>query len=293
MSRVPETLGVALRTWRERLVPADVGMVTTADRRTSGLRREELAALANISVDYVTRLEQGRARPSPAVLSALTRSLLLSADERDHLFGLAGHAAPSPALISDYVPVGVQRLLVRLGDVPIAVFSADWTLISFSPLWGALMGVSPARIREAPNLVRIAFLGGDGPHGLGDHPISTIGDAVQDRADLVADLHATAGRYPHDPRLSALIDELLANEGFAAAWRLGSVARHRSVRKLVSHPLGDVVLDCDTLTVPGADLHILVYTASEGSRDAEFLRFLRVSRDATLIDRVSGRPGRE
>ena len=281
------SLGATLRTWRERLTPADVGMVTTALRRTPGLRREELAALADVSVDYVTRLEQGRARPSRAVLGALTRALLLSQDERDHLFRLAGHEPTGSGVISDYIPAGVQRLLTRLGDVPIAVFSADWTLITWSPLWGALMGVSSNA--EPRNLLRITFLGeSGGSHGFGDHTIRTLGDPLQDRDALVADLRAAAGRYPADPGLSALILDLRRNQEFAAAWNRGTVAHHEAVRKLISHPLGDITLDCDTLTVPGADLHILLYTAAEGSKDAELLRFLQVTRSSPLADRHRG-----
>lgn len=280
--------GTALRTWRERLSPADVGMVTGRDRRTPGLRREELAALADVSVDYVTRMEQGRARPSRSVLGSLTRALLLSKDERDHLFRLADQEPPTEDTISDYIPAGVQRLLVRLGDIAIAVFSADWTLISWSPLWGALMGVSPSRAGEHPNLIRMTFLRGDAPSGFGASPIRTVGNPQQDKADLVADLRAATGRYPRDRKLAALIDELMTSDEFADIWSRGAVARHESVRKLVSHELGDIVLDCDTMTVPGADLHVLVYTAVEGSRDAELLEFLRVTRPTSVADHTQG-----
>jgi transcriptional regulator with XRE-family HTH domain len=278
------TFGAALRTWRERLSPADVGMVMGRDRRTPGLRREELAALADVSVDYIVRMEQGRARPSRGVLGALTGALLLSKDERDHLFRLAGQESPTDDVISDYIPAGVQRLLLRLGDVAIAVFSADWTLVSWSPLWGALMGVSSSRRQQRPNLLRMTFLRGDQPGGFGENPIRTLGDPQHDKADLVADLRAATGRYPQDPALTALIDDLTTNGEFAGIWRRGAVARHESVRKLVSHPLGDIVLDCDTMTVPGADLRILVYTAAEGSPDAELLEFLRITRPTSVTD---------
>ncbi|WP_144714775.1 helix-turn-helix domain-containing protein [Curtobacterium pusillum] len=280
-----DALGQALRTWRERLSPSSVGMVAGRDRRTPGLRREELAALADVSVDYVVRLEQGRARPSVPVLGALTRALLLSKDERDHLFRLAGHEPPTDAAISHYIPVGVQRMLVRLGDVAIAVFSADWTLISWSPLWAAVMGVPDGPEIDQTNLARMTFLPGDRPIGFGAHPIRTMGDSKQDRANLVADLRWATGKYPRDAELAALIDDLLGNTEFAQTWHSGVVARHGSIRKLVSHPLGEIILDCDTLTVPGADLNILVYTAAEGSPDAELLEFLRITRPTTIADR--------
>jgi transcriptional regulator with XRE-family HTH domain len=260
-------------------------MVHGRDRRTPGLRREELAALADVSVDYVVRMEQGRARPSAGILAALTRALLLSKDERDHLYRLAGHEPPTDDLISGYIPAGVQRMLVRLGDVAIAVFSADWTLVSWSPLWAAVMGVTDRPDGEQTNLARMTFLSGTKPIGFGSHPVRTVGDPGQDRANLVADLRWATGRYPRDPQLAALIDDLLADEGFADAWNSGVVARHDSIKKVVSHPLGDIVLDCDTVTVPGADLSILVYTAAEGSSDAERLEFVRITRLSTVADR--------
>jgi DNA-binding XRE family transcriptional regulator len=258
-------------------------MVSGRDRRTPGLRREEVAALADISVDYVVRMEQGRARPSRQIAGRLARSLLLSKQERDHLFRLAGHEPPADGRVSDFVPAGVQRLLVRLGDVAIAVFSADWTLISWSPLWGALMGVEGPGDPGQTNLARMTFLGHGGVR-FGDHPVRTLGDPQQDRAALVADLRAATGRYPRDPGLSSLIDELLHSDGFAALWNQGTVAEHDSVVKVVSHPLGEITLDCDTITVPGADLRVLVYTAAEGSADAERLEFIRVTRPTAVAD---------
>lgn len=278
-------LGQSLRTWRERLSPADVGMVYGSDRRTPGLRREELAALADVSVDYVVRMEQGRSRPSRAVLSALTRSLRLSRDERDHLFRLAGQEPPAADVISEYIPAGVQRLLVRLGDVAIAVFAADWTLLTWSPLWGALMGISSPRGKQSPNLLRMTFLGGRNAVTFGECAVRTLGDPRQDRADLVADLRAATGRYPRDSKLISLVAELQRNDEFAAVWKRGEVAQHDSIQKVVSHPLGEIVLDCDTMTVPGADLHVLVYTPAESSRDAELLDFIKATRLTTVADR--------
>src|SRR4051812_4527878 len=112
-------LGTLLRAWRDRLSPADVGLRTGSSRRASGLRREELASLAGLSVDYVVRLEQGRARrPSAQVAAALARALQLSDAERDHLFVLADLLPPSPRDVPAHIPQGVQRLVARLGEVP-------------------------------------------------------------------------------------------------------------------------------------------------------------------------------
>ncbi|WP_231567115.1 helix-turn-helix transcriptional regulator [Frigoribacterium sp. MEB024] len=119
-----------LRSWRDRVSPADVGLPAGVGRRTTGLRREELAALAGVSVDYVVRLEQGRAtNPSPQMLRALAVALRLSDDERDHLYRSAGAAPPSAEVVPRHVGPGVQRIVDRLGDVPLAVFSATHDIL--------------------------------------------------------------------------------------------------------------------------------------------------------------------
>src|SRR5579859_6945837 len=123
-------LGATIRTWRDRLPPSAVALPPGRARRATGLRREELADLAGLSVDYVVRLEQGRATtPSASVVAALARALQLTAPERDHLYRLAHFAPPADDTISDHIPPGVQRVLKRLGDVAVGVFAADWQLI--------------------------------------------------------------------------------------------------------------------------------------------------------------------
>jgi transcriptional regulator with XRE-family HTH domain len=118
-------LGAALRGWRDRVSPADAGMPAGRGRRAPGLRREELALLAGVSADYITRLEQGRAiAPSPQVLGALGRALRLSREEQDHLFRLAGQAPPRPGHIAGQLTPGVQRLLDQLTGVPVSVNDA-------------------------------------------------------------------------------------------------------------------------------------------------------------------------
>jgi transcriptional regulator with XRE-family HTH domain len=129
MSPQETTLGATIRAWRDRLTPADVGRPAGRARRAAGLRREELAELAGVSVDYVVRLEQGRAStPSAQVVSALARALRLSRQERDHLYRLAGLQPPLDGMINDHISPGMQRVLTRLGETPVAVFTADWRL---------------------------------------------------------------------------------------------------------------------------------------------------------------------
>ena len=164
-ARVDETLGAALRRWRDRLSPHDVGLPRRSGRRAPGLRREELAHLAGLSVDYVVRLEQGRATsPSAQVVATLARALQLQPPECDHAYRLAGLLPPAPGTISTHVPAGVQRMLARLDEFPVGVFSADWTLLTWTPSWAALIGDPSARTPEQLNLVRAVFV--DGPSGL-------------------------------------------------------------------------------------------------------------------------------
>src|SRR6202012_3811347 len=133
--------GPTVRQWRDRVAPAKVGLAEGRRRRAIGLRREEVAELAGISVDYLTRLEQGRATsPSAQVVEALARALRLTDAERDLLFRLAGHITPGLELVSSRITPGVQRLLDRLSNTPVAVYDATWTLITANAPYDALMG---------------------------------------------------------------------------------------------------------------------------------------------------------
>ncbi|WAC99526.1 helix-turn-helix domain-containing protein [Streptomyces sp. NA13] len=150
-------LAALLRAWRERLAPAEAGLTAHTARRTAGLRREEVAVRAGVSVDYVVRLEQGRAAaPSAQVCAALARALRLSDTEQEHLFRLAGHAMEG-GRISRLVPASVRRLVERTEERPVAVFDAMWDLLLWNPLWAALMGDFSA-LREADrNLLWLHF----------------------------------------------------------------------------------------------------------------------------------------
>src|SRR5438067_5029923 len=119
--------GRMVRRSRDRVAPESVGVPVGRRRRAAGLRREELAGLAGISADYLTRLEQGRATsPSQQVVEALARALRLADAERDLLHRLAGHAAPGPDVVPFRVTASVQRLLDRLAHTPVAVYDAAW-----------------------------------------------------------------------------------------------------------------------------------------------------------------------
>jgi len=283
-----DQLGWLLKTWRARLAPSDAGLPSGGRRRAVGLRREELAALAGLSVDYVIRLEQGRAqRPSDQVATALARALQLDDAERDHLFRSASLLPPTSAVVSRHIPPGVQRLVGRLRETPVAVFSASWDLLTWSPLWGRLLGDPEGWPAGERNIVVRAFRDArrdvePGGEGGADTAVRTRhldgAGGARFRAALVADLRRTLVDHPHDPRLRALVDGLLASEpAFADLWARGAVGVHESARKVMDHPLvGPLELDCDVFTVPGSELKIVAYTAAEGTPAADALDFLRV-----------------
>src|SRR5215207_7770493 len=124
-----DDLGACLRAWRDRLSPADAGLQRTSRRRAPGLRRQEVAALAGVSVEYLARLEQGRAlHPSASVLGPLARALRLSDAERNHLLVLAGHAPDAPWVAAHLTP-GLQRILDRLEDTPVHVIDDTFQVV--------------------------------------------------------------------------------------------------------------------------------------------------------------------
>ncbi|WP_413760559.1 helix-turn-helix domain-containing protein [Streptomyces sp. MMBL 11-3] len=289
MTEEQNQLGTALHRWRDRLAPADVGLPATGRRRAAGLRREELAALAGLSVDYLVRLEQGRAsRPSEQVAAALARALQLEASERDHLYRLAHLPVPGSGHISTHIPPSVQRLLAALTREALAVFTADWTLITCTGLWAALFGEPAQPPADQRNLVRETFLSGPGSIPL---PRSERGREALEAA-LVADLRATQGAFPDDPRLRGLIQECAGRSPrFAQLWSQGAAGALGHDRKTVTHPsVGDITLDCDILTVPGSDLRIVAYTAAAGTPSAEQLDFLRVTAARAPLASPTGNP---
>jgi transcriptional regulator with XRE-family HTH domain len=263
-----------LRAWRDRLRPEEVGLAPGSGRRARGLRREELATLAGVSVEYLVRLEQGRARhPSAQLLGALARALRLTDDERDHLFRAAGAAVPTATTVPQHIVPGVQRLMDRLRDVPLAVHSAAWDLLEWNPLWAAITGdPEPLGMLER-NVAWRHFVVGTDLIDFDEQHAEEFSD------DLAADLREARGRYPDDPGLARLVDQLHATSSdFAARWKQAHVARHRSSRKTANHtPVGPITFDCDVLTVPGSDLRVVVYTAAPGSEDASKLELLAVT----------------
>ncbi|GAA0945606.1 helix-turn-helix transcriptional regulator [Pseudonocardia zijingensis] len=268
-----------MRRWRERVPPEAAGLPVGGHRRTAGLRREELAMLAGISVDYVTRLEQGRAaRPSGQVVEALARALRLSTAERAHLFHLAGMAPPGPETVPVHISPSVRHLLDRLPATPVAVFDAAWTLLVANHPYAALMGDPGGWRGHERNAVWRNLV------GPGTRVRQTPESRRELEATLVGDLRAAAGRYPADRQLRRLVADLrAASLRFAELWDAGVVGHHETARKIVDHPhVGAVELDCDMLTVAGSDLRIMIYTAVPGTEDAERLELITVLGTQTL-----------
>ncbi|GAA4875800.1 helix-turn-helix transcriptional regulator [Actinomycetospora straminea] len=270
-------LAAALRQWRERLTPGDVGLPAGPRRRTPGLRREEVAQLAGVSVDYVVRLEQARGpHPSASVLGALARALRLSTPETRHLFDLAGVQPPGSGHVVDVVRPSVLRLLDRMHDLPAMLIDARATLLAWNPLMEALLGDLSALPRHRRNLHWLRF----GPRGREGHALVVDEDGRRERLDRysVANAREAMARYPDDTVLRALVDELIATSAvFAELWEQRPVEDRRVDRKSFEVPgVGRLTLDCDGLDVPGDDQRLVVYSAAPGTRDAELLDLVRV-----------------
>lgn len=266
-------LAAALKAHRARLSPAEVGVPAGSRRRVAGLRREEVALLAGISVDYLVRLEQGRGpTPSDQVLTALVRALRLSDDERDHLFHLAGSAPPLPGHIVSTPRASTLRLLDRITDLPALLLDAKGDLLAWNALATALLGDFSAWPAGQRNIVWQRFL------GEGGRVSRAPGEDERTAVESVASLRLAAGRYPDDPGLRRLVDELrAASPRFARLWDEGRVAERRTSTKTVDHPqLGSLVLDCDALHLPDVDQRLVVYSAAPGTPETEALALLRV-----------------
>lgn len=269
-------LGSALRAWRERISPAQAGLPVGGTRRVPGLRREELALMAGISFDYLVQLEQGRAaNPSAQVLGALARVLRLNAVDRALLYRLAGSVVPASGSVPREVPPGVQRMIDRMSDTPLAVFTAAWDAVQWNPLWGDLFGIPTELDARMHNMVWGHFAAAI-PAGASRVARDAAHTDAFERM-MVSDLRRAADRYPDDRAVTELISGLHeANPRFAKLWKRYETMPLGRSQKAVVHPeLGDITLDCDILSIKHADLHIVLNWAEPGTRDADKLDLLR------------------
>jgi transcriptional regulator with XRE-family HTH domain len=261
-----------LRRRRQAIRPAEVGIADGPRRRTTGLRREEVATIAGMSVDYVVRLEQGRSsQPSTQLLGALARALRLSDDERDHLFHLAGHRPPPADGVAQLARAGLLRMLDLLGDTPALVMSD--------------LGEILAQNRAAVLLTgdHTGFSGDRRYHAYrwftdpAARAVCPPEDQEHQSRQVVADLRATAGRRTGDPVVSGLVDRLLAaSADFRRLWAEHEVAVRRADRKTLLHPrVGRLLMDCETLVTPDQRQQLLVLTPAD-AETRERVELLRV-----------------
>jgi transcriptional regulator with XRE-family HTH domain len=266
-----QELGAFLRTRRERLRPEDVGLPSGPRRRTPGLRREEVAVLAHISTEYYVRLEQGRApRPSAEVLAGIAAALRLENAEVDHLHVLAGTAPMRTGRHRRDVRPSILALIERLPQTAALVMSAAFEVLAWNDLAAALMEDFGPRTPRERNLARLAFLQ--------PRPLYGVSDAAEFRRHVVMELRTTLARYPADPIVTGLVDELREGSAeFARLWERHDVATPPVLTKTFHHPaVGDITVDCDSLALTDRDQHLILYTAPAGSRDAEALALLNV-----------------
>ncbi|WP_107052694.1 helix-turn-helix domain-containing protein [Streptomyces sp. NRRL S-1448] len=258
-------LGSFLRARRGRVAPEDVGLAGGRRRRVRGLRREELAQLAGISVDYYVRLEQGRnTQPSPEVLDALADALGLDAAERRHLATLAdARRGPAPTV---RVSPGLQRMLDAMGGLPAFATNHRLDVVAWNDLGAELIGGLADPVRRDRNNARYLFR---------DPASQELHPEWQDRAaEAVGQLRVAAGRYPEDTELAGLLSELATHSAeFRRIWDSGEVVMCGAGRKRLRHPVaGLLTLDYETLHVPAAPgetgLVVHVFSAEEGSGEA-------------------------
>jgi transcriptional regulator with XRE-family HTH domain len=264
-------LGQFLRSRRAGTRPGDVGIADTGRRRVAGLRREELAVLAGVSVEHYTRIEQGRGvRPSPQVLDAIGRALDLDPAERAHVRDLAARTAGmAPPQEPASVRPGLLRLLEQLDRHPAVVLDGRMDVLAWNDLADALFDLERHPAAER-NMARLVFL---------DAATAALyRDWELVARETVAFLRRQAARDVDDARLEALVGELSrASETFTRWWERHDVLEKAAGTKQFDHPrAGRFELDYETLDVAGTpDQSLVIYTAPEGTPAMAALERLR------------------
>ncbi|GGZ37549.1 DNA-binding protein [Streptomyces plicatus] len=267
-------LGAFLRSRRERIRPADVGLPAGPRRRVPGLRREEVAQLAGASVDYYNELERGAgSQPSEQMIAALARALRLSADERDYLYRLADRPVPVQGGAASHVHPGMLDLLGRMPSTPAQVITDLHVTLVQNPLAVALVGDQTGFRGPRASFVHRWFTEPDTRllYPEADHE-------GQSRA-FVADLRAAAARRDaKDPEAGSMIRTLLAvSPEFAALWADHDVAFRRDDRKRIVHPtIGLIEVNCLNLFSEDGRQRLLWFTPAVGTESAGLLELLGV-----------------
>ena len=273
-------LGRFLRARREQVSPEEAGITTGPGwRRTPGLRREELASLAGMSVDYYTRLERGKEnRPSPSVIDSLAKALRLGQTEHEHLFDLATRAAnmtPPPQPVPDHQTVApdTELLLAHLRPYPARVVSRTMDVLATNPGGLATMPGIESWPVEQHNIARYTFL-----HPAARDLFVDWGTVV---SGCVARLRALAGAEPDAPDLTALVEELLVKSpDFAELWERYEVRPLTATTKTLNHPeVGTVTLTVQAMQIEGTPGHrLVIYQAAPGTPDHDAM---------VLLDRIA------
>jgi transcriptional regulator with XRE-family HTH domain len=258
---------------RGRITPEQAGLPTYGKRRVPGLRREEVASLAGVSIDYYKRLERGNlSGVSDMVLEALARALQLDDAERAHLFDLARGASPAaPRRRRPQRPrirPSVQRILDQLGT-PAIVRSARSDYVGANELGRALYAPIFESREQPPNSARFMFLDPAAP--------DFYTDWEQTASELVAHLRSEAGRDPYERDLSDLVGELATrSDEFRTRWAAHNVRFHRTGTKRLHHPIvGDLELSYESMELSAdSGLTLNVYTAEAGSASQQALDLL-------------------
>jgi transcriptional regulator with XRE-family HTH domain len=262
---VTHELAVFLRTRRERLNPGDVELPERGrPRRTPGLRREEVAELAGVSVDYVVRLEQGRGlRPSADVLDALARALRLSDDERVYLFDLAGHRSTGRRSNAGRFAAPVARLVRDLSPLPAMLVDHRFDILAWNPEMAGLMLDFDLLAEEQRNTLWLCMV----------HP--AFRDFYRDRERVIregiADLRAAWAAHPQDAALAELVRKLTAASAeFARLWALRDVRVNGRGQKPLRHPTaGPLTVDFEVLTpLQDPDQRLIIYRAANEASQA-------------------------
>lgn len=262
-----------LRRRRESLQPEDVGLPRGQRRRTDGLRREEVAALCHMSVDYYARLERERGpQPSEQMLASIAQGLHLSLEERDHLFRLAGHQPPLRGGTSEHIGPGLLRIFDRLQDTPAEIVTELGETLRQTPVGAALTGDLTVHHGPARSIGYRWFT----------DPTSRLLYAPEEHAFLgrlwVSGLREVATRRGPGSRAAGLVEDLLERSTeFRRLWDVHEVGlRPREVKRFVHPEVGALDLACQTLLDPVQQHSLLVYTALPGSESSERLRLLSV-----------------
>lgn len=270
-----------LRTRRARLLPSDVGLLNGTRRRTPGLRREEVALLANIGVTWYTRLEQGAPiNVSPVVLESIANALQLTEHEREHLFVLAGHRPAEPtAAETEHVSEVMQRVLDALDPNPAVIRGRRYDVLAWNRAACAIFGDYAAKDVWHRNTIWRFFM---------DPSARTCMPRSHEAASkVVAQFRAVAAKYLDDPSFQELIDALLQGSAdFRRYWSQHDVRGTTDGLKHLFHPLvGELRLEYTALSVPGyPDMYLITYTTARGSEDERKLRdLLEPQRELSMI----------